>query len=263
MDTPADPQNEREVSFGASGGAVPHHDLLRAPALGQWFALRSEITSQWKQSEDRSSRGRLADLRGCLEKLESTLLQGKRLRSYHDALITEARSLQGTNIQGTARQGSDACADFEAFVLQGRSAHDRLTWFIGRAFKNPCQSFRRLKNVLADFAGKDESAQEILNIATAADDCFDGTFGKLETDQSLRDLVAHHHALVEGTRTCFAVVRTEHDRALILDCEVELPGLPLRLPVLRTAHISIGFLSFVVLNSVAVFLGVDRLPLEE
>jgi len=153
MATLADPQNERKVSFGASGGAVRHHDLLRAPAVGQWFALRSETTSQWKQSEDRSSRGRLADLSGCLEKLESTLLQGKRLRSYHDALITDARSLRGTNIQSTARQGSDACADFEAFVLQARSALDRLTWFIGHVFKDPCQSFRRLKNVLAGFAG--------------------------------------------------------------------------------------------------------------
>lgn len=165
--------------------------------------------------------------------------------------------------QAAAYQGSDACADFEALLLQGRASLDRLTWFLGDVYKNPCKSFRRIRNVLSDFAGKDEDARELLALVNAANSWFDGTFGKLDTPQSLRDLVAHHHALVEGTRTCFSIARVSPDRSLAIDCEVQLPGLSTSLPVLRTAHTSVMYLSYLILNGVSIFLDSTRLPLEK
>ena len=79
----------------------------------------------------------------------------------------------------------------------------------------------------------------------------------------MRDIVAHHHAIVEGTRTCFGVQRISADSALLIDCEIELPGLRDRFQVLKTTHESIGYMAFLILNSVAVFMDVKRLTLEE
>jgi hypothetical protein len=252
-----------EVEYVAAGGNVPHHGLLPDKAARQWSGLRKEFTAQWRASEDPLSRRRIVDLSGCLEKLEATLLQARRIREYHDRLISQARSLKATLFQGTAFQGSDACADFEGFLLHGRASLDRLTWFIGRHFKNPVSSFRRIKNVLSDFEGKSSEAAELLEMVGSADAWFDGLFGKLESPQSLRDIVAHHHALVEGTRTCFGVQRISDESALLIDCEVELPGLDARLPVLKTTNDSIGYLAFLILNSVAVFMDVERLPFQD
>lgn len=252
-----------EIGYLATGGNPPDHGLLPEKATRQWTLLREAFTAQWKVSEEPFCRRRIVDLSGCLEKLEATLLQAHRLRTYHDRLISQAQKMKGTDFQATAFQGSDACADFEGFLLHGRAGLDRLTWYIGDYFRNPVKSFRRVKNVLSQFKHKSTEAADLLAIVGSADGWFDGVFGKLEAPQSLRDIVAHHHALVEGTRTCFGVQRLSSDTALLIDCEVELPGLDARLPVLKTTQESIGYMAFLILNSVAVFVGVERLPLEE
>ncbi len=253
----------QQITYLALGGDVPHHALLRKVPVEQWDALQKNLTARWKASDDPLTRRRITDLSGCLEKLSATLLQGRRLRRYHDDLLCQAKLMKAGPADAAALRGSEACADFEGLLLQGRAALDRLTWFVSHEFKNPCQSFRRIKNVLADFAEKDKAAAELLTIVTATEPWFDGTFGKLESPHSLRDIVAHHHALIEGTRTCFAVIRVAPDRALLIDCEVQLPGLGSQLPVLKTAHQAIQHIAFLVLNAVGVFLEVPRVGLGE
>ena len=153
-----------------------------------------------------------------------------------------------------ALRGAEACADFEALLLQGRAALDRLAWLVTSRFKNPSQSFRKVATVLGAFEKKDTDASQLLAIVHQADNWFDGTFGKLDEPHSLRDLVAHHHSLTEGSRTCFGITRLADGSALLVDCEIRLPGQPTPNPVLRTAHASVKWLSYLVLNCAAVLL---------
>ena len=251
------------IGYLAFGADRRDHDLLPQKAINQWDLIRGEFNTRWKGSKDPLARRRIVDLSGCLEKLEATMLQAHRLRLYHDRLISLAHNHLGNQSHAVALQGSDACADFEGFLLHGRASLDRLTWFIGDCFKNRVKSFRRIKGVLSNFEHKDSKAKELLFLVSSADDWFDGTFGKLQSSQSLRDIVAHHHSLVEGTRTCFGVQLITQNSALLIDCEIELPGLSDRFPILKTTHQSIRYVAFLILNSVAVFLDIERLSLEE
>lgn len=254
-------QSARKTAYLAVGGDVPHQDLLGSEPVQLWQQTQEALTAKWTGSSDPASRRQVLDLAGLHEKLAAALLQAGRLRDHHKALIRNATALLDTPDAMLAVRGSEACADFEALLLQARAALDRLTWFVGYRFKNPCKSFRRISNVLADFVEKVPAASELHDIIAETDSWFDGVLGKLTTTTSLRDLVAHHHAVIEGTRTCFGAIRIDRDRVLLTDCELQLPGMDLCVPVLRTAHQTVQHLAFLVLNTIAVFLDLPRLPL--
>jgi hypothetical protein len=161
-----------------------------------------------------------------------------------------------------ALRGAEACSDFEGLLLQGRATLDRLTWFITTQFKNRSQSFRKMAAVLSNFEQNNSEARALLAIVKAADNWFDGTFGRLQESKSLRDLVAHYGALTERIRTFFAVTRVSPNSALIIDCEVSLPNQSRPLPILATAHESAKWLSYIVLNCAATMMTVPQLPVE-
>lgn len=96
----------------------------------------------------------------------------------------------------------------------------------------------------------------------AAHGWFDGTFGNLEGSKSLRDLVAHNHALTEGIRTCFGITRVPQSSALVIDCEISLRNQSTSLAILATTHESVKYLSYLVLNSAATMMKVPQLHLE-
>jgi len=190
-------------------------------------------------------------------------LQVHRLRAHHDNLVKEARAsppIPGFNI---AMHGAEACSDFEGLLLQGRACLDRLTYYIATRFKDKTSSFRRLPNTLELFEGKSEEAAQLLAVIRNANSWFGGMFGKLDTPNSLRDLVAHDHALTEGIQTCFAAHRLDLRRGLIIDCEVQLPYMRLPIPLLQTAHESARWISYVVLECLAAMLRRERLDLAE
>jgi hypothetical protein len=240
-----------EVHYLAVGGGVAHYALLPDPVVKQWAAIEEALRQLWKTG-DRQSKVSAVSLSGCLEKLSSGLLQGHRMRNHHDTLLCHAKALKTSPAGMAALRGAEACADFEGLLLQARAALDRLAWLVTSRFKNPSQSFRKIGTVLSAFEQKDDDAGRLLSIIHTADSWFDGTFGKLEEARSLRDLVAHHHSLMEGIRTCFAISRVSQSAALLVDCEVSLPGQPRPVPVLGTAHQSVKWLSYLVLNCAAV-----------
>jgi hypothetical protein len=248
-----------QVQYLAVGGGIPHYALLRDAAINQWEAVQEALRAKWKSSEQSDVRRRVADLSGCLEKLSASLLQAHRIRNHHDDLLCQAKALKPTGANSAAMRGANACADFEALLLQGRAALDRLAWHVTSQFKNPSQSFRKIKNVLAGFVNRSDEARELIEIIEKADTWFDGTFGKLDAPRSLRDLVAHHHALIEGVRTCFGINRVTQNSVLLIDCEIQLPGLNLPIPVLTTANETVKWLAYIVLNVVAILTKVPRL----
>ena len=153
-----------------------------------------------------------------------------------------------------ANCGAEACADFESLLLHGRAALDRLTWLVSSNFGSKTQSFLKLEGVLSNFAHRNDAAARLIVIIENVKPWFSGTFGKINDDESLRDLVAHKHAAIEGTRTRFGLNRVRENAFLLLDCEIKLPGPGTPTPVLSTAHDTVKWLSYVVLNSRSQFL---------
>lgn len=248
-----------QFQYLAVGGGIPHYALLRETATQQWETIQKALLAEWRSSEENDVRRRVRNLSGCLEKLSASLMQAHRIRNHHDNLLCQAKALKPAGATCATIRGADACADFEALLLQARAALDRLAWYMTSHFKNPSQSFRMVQNVLANFANRNDEAKELIEIIKKSDSWFDGTFGQLDAPKSLRDLVAHNHALIEGVRTCFGINRVNENSVLLIDCEIQLPGLNTPIPVLTTANETVKWISYIVLNVVAVFNKVPRL----
>src|SRR5262249_10331442 len=83
-----------------------------------------------------------------------------------------------------------------------------------------------------------------------------------EGPKSLRDLVGHLRALTEGMSVCFGGVRVNEKQYLCFDCETKWPGQQSAVPLFRTSTEAGQYLSHVVLNTVAICLGLSILPRE-
>ena len=247
--------------YFAMAEGVSHYNLLPDVAVTQWSAINQALNQAWRLGEP-TLQSKAVSLSGCLEKLGSSLLQAHRLRNHHDILIRQITKFKDADGSLMAWRGAEACADFEGLLLQGRATLDRLTWFIATQFKNRSQSFKKIAAILSNFAANDGEARCLLSIIKAAHGWFDGTFGNLEGSKSLRDLVAHNHALTEGIRTCFGITRVSQNSALVIDCEVSLPNQSTPLAILATTHESVKYLSYLVLNSAATMMKVPQLHLE-
>lgn len=240
------------------GGDKPGFGLLRAEVVEQWKVLQKFLTTNWKNEEKRDH---LVRINGCLDKLNSSLLQCHHMRLHHDELLRAAAKMAPANLGSAAFRGDIACTDFEGLLLQGRAALNRLSWFIADYFGQKCQSFRKLRNVVANFEKKSQEARGITTIIDDSRSWFDSTFGKIDSPESLRDLVGHRHALAEGLQTCFGINYLSHRRAIIFDCETRLPGMAKTTPLFRMSNQSVQFLSYIVLNCISILTGQQTRPL--
>jgi hypothetical protein len=240
-----------QVSIIAVGGTVDHYDLLGTTPVEQWSRIQKALSAEWKTGDQT----RLSAMSGCLEKLSTSLLQVHRIRGFHQELINTALQNLGKNVAYFALRGDIACADFESLLLQGRAALDRLTWLVSREFKQSCHSFRKLSGILENFQNKSERARNLLNVVREVSPWITGLFAKIETGDSFRDFVAHKGATTEKMTNCFGINYLDKERALLLDCELE------RFPLFRTSFESVQYLSFTVLNTLAIFIGQPPLPL--
>jgi hypothetical protein len=242
-------EGDQVVHYVAIGEEVPHYSLLSEVAVEQWNETRTALHKQYV-SGDENARIATGRLIGCLEKLRASLIQVDRLRKKHDELIETARQMVAAGHEMAALSGPEACAEFEGLLLHGRSALDCLTWYVSARYKQPCQSFRKIKNILENFTHKDDDAKQVLSFVEQSDGWFHGALGRIDKAGSLRDLVAHNLSLSEGIRACFGVNRITPDGVLLIDCEVSFgPGRPIA--IFETTHESQKWLSFLVLNVVA------------
>jgi hypothetical protein len=118
-------------------------------------------------------------------------------------------------------------------------------------FKSRSDSFRRLQSVIRSFEGKSEQARRLSGTITTFSPWFDGLFGEIDRPNALRDVVAHKNAAIERVETCFSVFHLGERKALLFDCELEVPALGRSVPIFATAAESVKWLSYFVLGSVA------------
>jgi hypothetical protein len=107
-----------------------------------------------------------------------------------------------------------------------------------------------LRKILGNFNRGDERAQRMAAVLDNAD-----RFGGLLTDKdgskALRSLVAHRSSVPEGREIAFTVHFLADGRRLIFDCEA------LGQPLFATAQQLTMDVPFVLLNGVAIYMGVE------
>lgn len=248
-----------QINYLVTGGGVDHFGLLPGPSVQLWDVLNKWLTKTW-QAEDAQTRERLRRINGCLDKLSASLLQVHRLRQFHDKLVSMARYVP--NGATTAYRGAEACADFEALILQGRSALDRLTWYTSAEFRQSCSSFRRLEAVLENCSKSDARASAICKIIREADTRVTAIFAAVDDPLALRDLIGHKHSVLEGIATSFTLAAVPTNRVVAIDCTIDLPGLASPVALLQTTRAAAQTLPFIVLNTLAAMTGQSILPTE-
>jgi hypothetical protein len=103
-------------------------------------------------------------MKGCLEKLETSIFQIEILSTHQNQLL--ALAIDATVNQNTSDAvflASEVSSDFESLLLQNRAALDRLTNFISRQYGNYADQFSRLQNILQN-SKKDDKTDSILKM---------------------------------------------------------------------------------------------------
>lgn len=130
----------------AIGYTAPYlTSILSATALEQYESISQYLSRKW--DEDPALRTQLREMKACLDKLETSILQIERLSNHQNQLLTlaiEARAKQ--NVHDAAFLASEVSSDFESLLLQRRAALDRLTNFISRQYGNYTDRFSRLEH---------------------------------------------------------------------------------------------------------------------
>jgi hypothetical protein len=251
---------QKKVQYLAIGGEPDHFHTLPPAAAEQWKKLEARIGKDY-MSDDAMKRSR-AEMSGCLAKLSAALLQVRRMRVHHDELVNKARSTSIPPGGVMAWNAIEVLADFEALILQSRSALDRLAACASSDLGQFTSSFRKLRNDASSRAGKLEGAQRVVHTIDAAASWSDGLLAGVESEEALRDLVSHKHSLTEGVETCISVVALPSTgRLLLFDCEVRLSRNPQRTALLHAARETGQYLPFIVLNVLSALLAENALTL--
>lgn len=234
---------------------------MLSPKPEQLLAKLRSIQAQKFRSADEKGQRWILDAAGCLDRLDSFLLQVSRIAN-HAALLSRANlQEQLSDDQPKPEQmvmiaANEACFDFESLLFHARAALDRLTWFIAARHGQRCDRFSKLQNILKNFCVSDDRARQMMAILKEAN-----RFGKILTDEdsdkALRSLVAHRTSIPEGRETAFTVHFLEDGKRLIFDCEA------LKQPLLFTAAELTIDVPFVAINAVAIYMGISILPLTE
>jgi hypothetical protein len=187
-------------------------------------------------------------MNGCLEKLETSILQIQRLSNHQNELLAMAISnFVNPNVRDQVFRGSEISSDFESLLLQSRGALDRLTSFItGRYGKGSyTDRFSKLRNTVGN-SKRDVKTNSILSILDNAK-WFEGKLVEDKLQENLRSFVAHKQSISERLETYFQVHRINQDQFLLYDMVSK------GFPFFKTSYEMGKTLSYVILNTVALF----------
>ncbi len=262
------PEGAHELKYLAMTDDAVGQGVLSALASNLYRSIETHLS---KQAAAGANPARIWRIIACLRKLDAVLLQARRMRGHHDALISAAdtaraqvpaeawlRTLGDPKPPPSfAIRGDDVCSDFEALLLQTRAALDRLTFFVAPEYKQPkLDIWYKLPNVLADFAPRDARASAVLDLF-GVDFWQRGIYRNLsDGTTSLRSYVAHRGTIAESISTYFAVSYLDPLRALVIDCESRGH------PIFRTSWETAKYLPHLLLNTLAILTTGESLALD-
>lgn len=206
------------------------------------------------------SKDRLArEMQGCMDRLDSFLLQVSRLAAHADptrwSVGPESGDITHFPAQLPPKSGmvfsaKDACTDFESLLFHGRAVLDRLTLFVSREYGENSSRFSKFRSTLVHRAQDDERA---VNALAIIDKCqsIEGVLADIAVDKSLRSIVAHRDSISAGTTVVFMIWRLVDGRFLAFDSEAH------GYPIINTAATLAVDIPFLVLNTICLYGAVD------
>jgi hypothetical protein len=229
------------------------NNVLNQTVVEQYKSIDESLDKHWAQE---TRRHEIAQMKGCLDKFVTSMLQLDRMITHQNLELTNPLNL--IPIPGVMNSSAirEACSDFEALLLQSKAALDRLTWFISQQFKQSSTSFSKLRNILND-KKKDPRADAILLLLDEAtwlksifidQESVDRKSGEKRTYRGLRNTIAHYQSIRERVDNCFGIYRRSSDQILFYDMESN------GVPMYKTCFQITKYLSFLILNSLSIFI---------
>ena len=255
--------NQQDVKYHyIAAGSAGDYSALPSKAAVHLAQIKEKTTGESWRNADGELRASLAEAQGCIDRLSSFLLQVSRMANHAARLATDplvespipVEILPDTTL---AVRAHEVCADFESLLFHARASLDRLTWFVSRQHGQKCNRFSRLPNVVSGAQHKDPRAVWTLAVVDMTSLSLPGILLQNAGSKSLRDRVAHYSSLLEGVERYFTLHCLEDGRLLLFDCEA------FGYPVLATSRRLSQIIPFAVQNVVAIYLGLDALPLDE
>jgi hypothetical protein len=254
--------NKQDVqySFIAAKARRGDYEVLADRPNGLLETLRALLAAEYPNA-DASRQRWLLDAAGCLDRLKAFLLQVRRVAD-HAAILTQS-PLPGQPPDARPGPGDmmtlaadEACFDFESLLFHARTALDRITWFVVARHGQRSEQFSNLRRTLGFFSQRDDRVRQMISVLDEV-----GPFGGLLTDdggtKALRSVVAHQRSLPEGREIAFTIHFLPDGRRLIFDLEA------LGRPLFATAQRLTTDVPFIMLNSVAIYMGQPTLPRSE
>jgi len=248
--------NKQGVQYGYMAAKALREDYgVLGPSPSELLERLRACQGAEYSSADPTRQRWLLDAAGCLDRVRAFLLQVSRVAHHAHVLTQNPLPGQPANVEPVPGHmvvlaANEACVDFESLLFHARAALDRITWFVAARHRQRCDRFSKLRKILGNFNRGDERAQRMAAVLDNAD-----RFGGLLTDKdgskALRSLVAHRSSVPEGREIAFTVHFLADGRRLIFDCEA------LGQPLFATAQQLTMDVPFVLLNGVAIYMGVE------
>ncbi len=124
------------------------NSILSITALNQYESISQYLSRKWDQDP---LHPQLSEMKGCLEKLATSILQIERLSNNQNQLLTQAidasRDLNSkvVNLKDVGFHASEVSSDFESLLWHSQAALDRLTNLISRHYGSYTDSFSEMR----------------------------------------------------------------------------------------------------------------------
>lgn len=246
--------------FLAVRSAREDYDTLSDRPFGLLKQLRSMLGAEYSKVDESRQRV-LLDAAGCLDRLRAFCLQVRRVANHAQGLTQNRLPDQPDGLmlgpgEMIVLAADEACFDFESLLFHARAALDRVTLFVSRRHGQKSDRFSKLRRTLGNFASRDPCAKQMIAILDAAPQ-IRGLLTDEDGSTALRSLVAHRCSVPEGRQIAFTIHLLGGNRRLIFDCEA------LGRPLLASAEQLNRDVPFVVLNGVAIYMGLTALPRDD
>jgi hypothetical protein len=159
-----------------------------------------------------------------------------------------------------AYRGMEALIDFESLLFHGRSSLDRVAFFIAKQiYRQDCDDYHKLANMLDNFKAKDPKASSLINIITAANPIFEGIMYDVPSGKkSLRSHLIHKSTASENASARFTVHCIAPQKQIAFDSILD------SYPIFNTSQSLGEGLAFVILNTLSLYLELGKtLPFEK
>jgi hypothetical protein len=227
------------------------HGVLSEAGRAYWKCIVTKIGEAYDEADDSAKRALLSHA-AVLNRLSGFLLQVRRMIDHKEGLRLAFQGDAPPSAQQAhlALAGIEAVTDFESLLFHGRAVLDHLTLVVARFHGQNTDRFSRITNLLPNFTAASNEARRFESVLSQATQLA-GVLTDLE-GRSLRSILTHRDTVSGGATIYFTVYLLDDGRLLIFDCEAFGYG------VLETSNLLSCEVPFVILNGVAVYLGLEE-----